>query len=48
MIKVAIYKNSWSFESEEPDETLTLKEFEEKFNKNSDYFEYCKIKFIVI
>ncbi len=36
MIKVEIYKHSYSIENGEPDEVLSLKEFEKKFNNRFD------------
>lgn len=50
MIKVEIYNNSYSWEEDEPDEVLTLKEFEDKFNSRlDDYsdFDPSYIRFIV-
>lgn len=48
MIKVAIYNSHYSWENDEPDEVLTLKEFETKFNNRYDNdFDPSRIRFIV-
>lgn len=50
MIKVEIYNDSYSWENDEPDEVLTLKEFEAKFNSRFDNnldFDPSRIRFIV-
>lgn len=49
MIKVEVYNYRYSFENEEPEMVLTLKEFEEKFNnKDEDYdFNPQYIKFVI-
>lgn len=54
MIKVEIYEHSYSWENDEPDEVLSLKEFENKFNNrfnddddDLDYFSPSRIKFVV-
>lgn len=59
MIKVEIYKYSYSWENDEPDEVLSLKEFENKFNNRFDddsddldytpdsHFNPSRIKFVV-
>ena len=50
MIKVEIYNCHYSWENDEPDEVLSLKEFEDKFNSRFDNhldFDPRYIKFIV-
>ena len=57
MIKVEIYEYSYSWKNDEPDEVLSLKEFENKFNNrfNDDgdldydptHFNPSRIKFVV-
>lgn len=51
MIKVAVYNYSYEYEDDEPVMVLSLKEFEEKFNKRFEDdldFDPRYIKFIVV
>lgn len=49
MIKVEIYEYNFDWENEEPSLVLSLKEFEERFNKrDGEVLNVYKIRFIVV